>query len=189
MTTLPIDYQVLPTTVAVVGSRAFPRRDMLDQFVADIRPGTVLVNGITPGTPMDWISLKLTRRNAAHAQATAIPPYSPFTQPPLFPSPVLFRAAKERDGSVAEASWAIRDLRMLEWVKAEGGVVIAFGRIDPDTGRLTRECSQPVQIARSLEVPVFLVTVAVDGRVSFTTERFGDWLVRYPGSRSELLRG
>jgi hypothetical protein len=106
---LDLDFAHLPATVAIVGSRYFPRLDAVTLFVNSLMPGTLVISGGAKGVDK-------AAENAAQAREN-------------LPRPLIFLP---KETLPIPARFFERNTEIVMATKERGGIVVAF-RLDPPT--------------------------------------------------------
>lgn len=108
---MKIDFDLLPTTVGIVGSRDFPRLQMVTDFVNGLKPGTLVVSGGARGVD-------------GEAATTA-------RQRDDLPEPEEYLPDKKLP---VPARFFMRNTEIVKHVQRERGIVFAFLIDPPKTG-------------------------------------------------------
>ena len=129
--------KTLPSTIAVVGSRNFPRLDKVVDLVRALPFQTVLISGGAKGV------------DATAEMAALSSGYSPSQI-------IIFPVTKEEWESLGKRAGPIRNERLLRFVKKRNGFVFIFA--STDNGKITPGSNNVLTLCKKMNIPYLMFT-------------------------------
>lgn len=172
-------FEELPSVLAIVGSRDFPRLDKVVSFVQKLRPQTIVVSGGARG--VDKTAEIAAKKNHL---------------------PIKIFPVEKFEWELAFNSWIATDLRneiMARYVerglgidynkKTAKGKIIAFWSIDPKTKKFTTGTGNMLGHAQSLHIP-YDVYYMIDNKIQYFSSKAdpSDEIIDLIPVREDIIR-